>query len=577
MSTTPVHWGAYPGELLEEIMAVFVAQDHPKTLRRTPSRGDGGVDLLVPVEGGFHVKQVKGFSDRIGSSERRQIRESYESLLNDPRLDQPVVEWRLTVPVDPTSGEQEWFNDLTADAPFDVWWDGELYWHKLAADHPHVIDYYIGGGKDRVVYRAKALLESTSAVDTPLTPLDVSGRLAILAANLNKDDPHYSYEFETRGSSSLEIPLRPRPGAVLSVTAPMTDGGSLVTHVVAKHRYSTTDAPIGGTLTARIVDPDLGIDLRDDVGNFLRYGAALEFPMGSVDMTMNAPGGLGGSVEGAAARLGPAVSKAGAKKFRIRVAHGDSGETHTLELFVQQTTRGEVGLKSLMYDRHRHLRIEFTIDFVGKLAGRCNMNFNVEDILLAPVDDIVEVVRFIAAIQPGNVLELLPEHGEKILATAHIGNGFASIDPETATMVEDLHTLQTYVADTVLLPDLVSEASLADLSLAAALIRERRLVAHNVTFNTENPSDQEPESYVQKLNSDRPITVHNHLQVRFKEGLAYDVGTVFMVGTQLTFAEYQPSDPKWLTLVLFGDAKVTVTLDDPEENPPEDVQNGSSA
>lgn len=567
MSTNPVHWGAYSGDLLEKVMAVFVSQDHPKTIRRTPSSGDGGVDLLVPMDGGWHVKQVKGFSDRIGSNERRKIRKSYETLLEDPRLSEPVLEWRLTVPVDPTSGEQEWFDDLTVDAPFDVWWEGEVYWHKLAADHPHVIDYYLGGGKDRVAKRAAGLLETAKALHGPVTPLDVSGSLSVLAASLNKDDPHYRYEFETRGGGASEVPVRPRPGAVLSVSGPMSDGGVLVTHVMAKHRYSTTDAPVGGTMTARIVDPDLGIDLRDDIENFRRYGTALELPMGSVDITLNAPGDLGGSFEGAAARVGPVRAQKGAKQFRLRIADGTTGKTHVVNLHVVETTRGEVGIKSLMYDRHRHLRVEFTIDFVGKLAGRSNINFNVEDILLAPVDDVLEVVRFVAAIRPSNVVELLPEHGEKVLATARIADGFASVDPETASMVEDLHTLQTYVADTVLMPDVVSELSLADLSLAASLIRDRRMEAHHVTFNTECPPDQEPDSYLRELNSyDEPITVHNNLQVRFHERLAYDVGTVFMVGTSLTLAEYQSPDPKWLTLVLTGDESVTLTLDDPGES-----------
>jgi hypothetical protein len=30
--------------------------------------------ILVPMDGGWHVKQVKGLSDRIGSNERRKIR-----------------------------------------------------------------------------------------------------------------------------------------------------------------------------------------------------------------------------------------------------------------------------------------------------------------------------------------------------------------------------------------------------------------------------------------------------------------------------------------------------------------------
>jgi hypothetical protein len=54
----PVYWGAYPGEMLERVMAVLVSQEHPSAIRLTPSSGDGGVDVLIDEDTGFHVRQI---------------------------------------------------------------------------------------------------------------------------------------------------------------------------------------------------------------------------------------------------------------------------------------------------------------------------------------------------------------------------------------------------------------------------------------------------------------------------------------------------------------------------------------
>ena len=61
MSSGPIYWPSYPGEMLEAVMAVLVAQDRPDVLRRTPSSGDGGVDLVIPSATGYQSQQMRGF------------------------------------------------------------------------------------------------------------------------------------------------------------------------------------------------------------------------------------------------------------------------------------------------------------------------------------------------------------------------------------------------------------------------------------------------------------------------------------------------------------------------------------
>ena len=71
--TGPIHWESYGGDFLERLLAALMSQKHPDTIRRTPASGDGGVDLLVPVDGGYEVTQVKGFAGRLNSSRKVRL------------------------------------------------------------------------------------------------------------------------------------------------------------------------------------------------------------------------------------------------------------------------------------------------------------------------------------------------------------------------------------------------------------------------------------------------------------------------------------------------------------------------
>jgi hypothetical protein len=120
----PVHWGSYPGDLLERVMSVLLFQERPTAWRRRPSQGDGGLDLGEPTSDGYHVYQIKGFTGSMTSSRRRQVRQSLQQILDDPRVDRPVTGWSLVVPLDPTSEDEWWFRQLTAQAPFPCAWKG---------------------------------------------------------------------------------------------------------------------------------------------------------------------------------------------------------------------------------------------------------------------------------------------------------------------------------------------------------------------------------------------------------------------------------------------------------------------
>src|SRR5581483_5543007 len=335
-----VHWGAYPGEYLELVMAVLVAQDHPDTLRRVPASGDGGIDLMVPDGAGYEVRQVKRFTQRIESGERKQIKDSWDTLRADPRLSRPITAYRLVMPVDPTPGEQQWFDELVADAPWLATWWGETHWHALASQHPHVIDYFFGGGRDRVARRSRALQSAIIDPTHPVTAVDVAASMAIMQRALNRDDPHYRYDLLTSGTRPA---LEDLQGCALAQTTQVADGGFLTIVVVPKHRYSLQDAPIQGSITIKISDPARAKQFQEAFTAFEHFGRSLDLPEGMVSAKMVAPGGLGGDFEGGGGWIGPAITNDERPPLRM-VAVSDRGVVLAeLKLDLPTVTVGPAG------------------------------------------------------------------------------------------------------------------------------------------------------------------------------------------------------------------------------------------
>jgi hypothetical protein len=203
-------------------MSVLLFQERPTAWRRRPSQGDYGVDVAEPNSDGYHVYQIKGFTGSMTSSRRRQTGKSLQRILDDPRLDRPVTGWSLVVPIDQTAEDEAWFGQLTAQVPFPCDWKGQLFWDSEAAEHAHVIDYYLRDGKARLEAKVRDLQHLLAEPGTPLRAADIAGRLEDLRTAINRDDPHYRYEFST---SATAPQVRQEPGLVMTRAVQFNDGG----------------------------------------------------------------------------------------------------------------------------------------------------------------------------------------------------------------------------------------------------------------------------------------------------------------------------------------------------------------
>jgi len=557
----PVHWGAYPGEYLELVMAVLVAQDHPDTLRRTPASGDGGIDLMVPDGHGFEVRQVKRFTHRIGASERRQIKETWDTLRADPRLSRPITAYRLVVPVDPTPDEQEWFDNLVADSPWPATWRGEVHWHDLASRHPHVIDYLFGGGRDRVARRSRALQSTVIDPGHPLRAIDAAGSLAVVLSALNRDDPHYRYEILT----SPTMPSRDElPNCALAQTQRVVDGGYLTILVIPRHRYSLQDAPIGGTFKVEIPDPEAAARFQEAFTCFENFGRALDLPEGMVSGKITAPGGLGGAFEAGGGWIGPVPSSAEHPPLRL-VAVSSDGEKVLGELTLEilSVTTGRAGGTEIRLADSTRL-------FTGELRlmppnrndpeqRTLTFSFAIGEIIGQPVLRVLPVVRLLSLFELPNELQLRPEYGNQVLARSPLEQvGYMT---ESAQIhLEDLATLQSYADQPVLVPEAIDPPLANDLHELARMLRGETITGSwdNVTMHLQPgvSRDEFATQFATQFAGEAPLALEQEISVTLG-GQTIALGPFTTIMQSSHFGESQPEDESLAVLEPLDDISYT--------------------
>jgi hypothetical protein len=194
-------WERYGGDDIEAAVAIMLLRENTAAQRIRPSQGDGGVDILVPLSGNqWEVYQVKGFTKRLDSSQKSQIRKSWKRLLKfTAARGISVSAWHVVRPLDPTHPDREWLDALTGDSGVPCDWIGLSTLEGWAARYRDVMDYMFADGQARVHEMLRELLSAASmsrAFDAGelTTPAESAAGLESLYKALNRSDPHYRYE-----------------------------------------------------------------------------------------------------------------------------------------------------------------------------------------------------------------------------------------------------------------------------------------------------------------------------------------------------------------------------------------------
>ncbi len=290
-----VNWERESGEKIEEFVAAYLLLKAGAGNQIRPAQGDHGVDVVIPTTAGLRVFQVKRFASNLGSSEKRQIRKSWDRFVAEFVPRNRVRSWSLVMPLEPTPPNVAWLNDLTADAGFDISWIGRARLDGWAADAPRLADFYFGdGGMRWHALMAQAMSASRSLPDGDGDPLlgAVQDRMRTLSASLDEVDPFYRYEIEVRAGKIEEISPQEslrgprRPGLVESVMETLDEDHYLVTHVFARSPVSTQLRPMKGKFRFVAGTPDEQQALQ----RFLLYGAPLLDATAVVETSEGPPG-----------------------------------------------------------------------------------------------------------------------------------------------------------------------------------------------------------------------------------------------------------------------------------------------
>jgi hypothetical protein len=391
-----VAWERYEGNDVEAVVAMMVNREHPNSVRITPSRGDGGVDILdrrTATDGGDVVYQVKRYTRPLTAAQKAEVSDSLERVFDPEKRDSRwqdlrVTEWRLVTPWDPTPEAYTWLQGLAAPYSVTVYWDGLTHVEQLAAKYPDVIDYYLHGGRSAIqqaYQNAMALMgmSASAAADEDRDDGDGSPAVPGVVARIEealgvlRHDPHYLYELRFGHG---DPPIVERPALVFSWFRidPATSTWQAV-DVLARCAASLDERPI--TVQGK-VRAEEGSDLADQLKDFAEFGTPFTSTAGAFDGVIDAPGGLGGDLVDATLRISP-------------VADDDLGEGTQLRLEVLDPDGGPL--------------VEVNADRIERSGGKLGLR-----VVLAEVNGIFELTqRFILRPAEATAQELAGETAEE--------------------------------------------------------------------------------------------------------------------------------------------------------------------
>lgn len=457
---------------------MFINRERPNSVRITPSVGDGGVDILDrggASDGSDLVFQVKRYTGPLKKKQKDEIEESLDRLLSDPRWEQLGVRtWYLVTPWDPTPEAELWLQELGEARGLHPVWLGLTHVEQLAAKYPDVIDYYLEGGRSRIQDAYEAV-SAYFGVRADTAPLDVATAATALssATAVLQTDPHYQYELRFGVGEPTPAVLRP----MLAMTWIRSNGRGkewVAVDIVARCAASETERPItiNGTFRAA-----LGTEFAEDLRTFIDFGAPFTTPVGGFEGTIDAPGGLGGTLQNGSARVFNLPGSVGDDpELRFESLNPDGQVVASTELVRTERTEGAMGLRVVLTQRNHVFEIE---DRRNQSTGAGKRHFRFADPTGEPIVAVQKALEFLNCSGLPNAVRV---------SRLHASNASGSIDPawelmfppeiqETLTtvgrLIDTLAELQAHTATVIRTPDLfaVNEEEFAEWDRAASILR----------------------------------------------------------------------------------------------------------
>jgi hypothetical protein len=255
---TPIPWGRYSTDQVEDLLAALLLRKHPGAERMNGSGGDDGIDVLAPAGGGIHVFEIKSYRELLKPAQKRAIEKSARTAAEK---NPDMVAWTLVMPRDHTPAERRWMNkDLAAIAGVPVDWIGRTRLEVELAQQPDLVRHYAPGSVEHLAF--DLLAEHDRQAVPPLTIGEAVQRAQRLADHADAIDPFYVFGISIQ------------PAAVMVTARPKDQNAPPL-------RGSVSFKAEPGSPEAKAID------------NFMTYGLPLTVGAGNIaDVQLNLPEGM---------------------------------------------------------------------------------------------------------------------------------------------------------------------------------------------------------------------------------------------------------------------------------------------
>ena len=417
-----IRWEDFEPRRYEDMISVLISRLHPDSQRIDGKGGDGGRDVQILSPTGeqiIHAFELKSFTGRIKNSRRTQVKNS----LKRAKQLKPL-KWSLVVPIDPTTGELDWFNELSTICDFPIKWLGKTWLDQNMAAHEDIRRYFVENAEAEVV-RLIRELKYEKEIITNTT--DAAQQLHRIHRRLGEIDPHYRYEISTVTSATEYHPV----GAIATFIRQ-----NARFDVFEKYRNAHRDRPI----TARvnfILKPN-EIELRKSIQTTLDYGRSVRIPASAVEsFELDAPGGLGGSFDDSELIIQSAeVILEEPLHSKLNIMDGDTLVASWPLNFTQRT----VGYRGMIFDgcdETGWLQAQLKLD---SLLGKFDLRLQMSPKPVMP-SSVAPLMRWLRALHPPRRLVINWPLGQKLSCKVPV----TPLDTAICDVVDALSFLQQKV------------------------------------------------------------------------------------------------------------------------------------
>ena len=456
--STPIPWARYSTDQVEDLIAALLLRLHPNASRMDGAGGDDGIDVLLPVEGGIHVFEIKSYSTRLTAKQKTAVKKSLTTAVKNSDL----RAWTLVLPLDHSPAERRWMNNVLAKlTSVPLTWMGLSRLEVELATHRDLIRAYAPGAVEDQAFSLLAEYNQYEAI-----PPRSAGELVERAQRLQEQaaavDPCFDFGIDVQ-SESITLSLTPK-----NEHAPQISGN-----------ISLTAAP--GTAEDAAIEEFMtyGRPLTLDASNIAAFEVDVPFSVQDLIPAESSPEQI---------IIGPAAGSEPMRQLaRIDAVNGAGRVLGSLAVTFTEASEGpRGGLYRAGHDRSGFLRMAIKVS-PDRSGGQIEYQSEFMDDLLPA--DVLPSLRFLDAMRRSSMLRLVANGSTTPIRIPDAASRMARIE-NLLHMAEAFDRISQTVGIVLPLPKRWSDDDATNVTFYDRLLREGTAPYPPADFHFTMPAEQ---------------------------------------------------------------------------------------